>query len=113
MTGVTVGLTVLALITLAARIYVRLRIAKSFGSDDIIMTVSTALFVALEAVVIMEVKNGHGRHIGDVPPERYKKGMKYNFISQPMAFVCTNMIKLSIGAALLRIAATGFRKVSI
>lgn len=108
--GVTLAMTALAVIVLGTRVYVRTVMIKSFGPDDILMTISTAMAVVLAAVIIVECKNGHGRHIGDVPPERYMVGLKYNFISQPVVFVCTNMVKLAIGAALLRIAATRFWK---
>lgn len=109
-TGATLATTALAVLVLGTRIYVRVRMITSFGADDILMTVSTALAVVLQAVIVVECKNGHGRHIGDVPPENYTVGLKYNFISQPIVFVCTNMVKISIGAALLRIAATRFWK---
>lgn len=60
--------------------------------------------IAGEVMVIFEVKNGGGQHIGDVPQTTYIRGMLYNFVTQPTYLWAICIVKMSVGFALLRIA---------
>lgn len=42
--------------------------------------------------------------IGDLAPDGYQKGMKLNFVSQPLLQWGVCIVKISVGCALLRIA---------
>lgn len=72
------------------------------------MILSMALAWAGQSVIFGQLANGAGRHIGDVDPDIYMKGMKLNFISQPIYLIAICVVKLSVGCALLRIASTKF-----
>ncbi|KAJ9134127.1 Integral membrane family protein [Pleurostoma richardsiae] len=109
----TLVVTGMALVTLGARLYVRLAMIKNFGWDDAFMSFAMALTVAGQGIVIAEVSHGAGRHIGDVDPAVYMIGMKLNFITQPLYLVAICVVKLSIGSSLLRIASTKFYKTLI
>lgn len=60
--------------------------------------------IAGEVLVILEVKNGGGQHISDVPPTTYIHGMLFNFATQPTYLWAICIVKMSVGFALLRIA---------
>lgn len=77
------------------------------------MTSAMAISVAAVGVVIAECAYGAGRHIGDVDPAVYMIGNKLNFITQPMYLIDICVVKLAVGASLLRIASTKFYKVLI
>jgi hypothetical protein len=59
-------------------------------------------------IVIVEVHYGAGQHRDDLAEETYHKGMKLNFISQPVYLYALCLVKVAIGASLLRIARTKF-----
>ncbi|KAI8623978.1 hypothetical protein F5Y19DRAFT_456404 [Xylariaceae sp. FL1651] len=104
--GSTISVTALALIVVVLRLYVRVGKIRSFGLDDGFMTFALALSLSGQGVVIAQVFNGAGRHIGDVPPDRYSVGLKLNFITQPIYLYAICFVKLAVGATLVRIAVT-------
>jgi cell division protein FtsX len=81
--------------------------------QDGFMTFAMALSVAAVGVVVAECSYGAGRHIGDVDPSVYMIGNKLNFITQPMYLIDICVVKLAVGASLLRIASTKFYKIMI
>ncbi len=72
------------------------------------MTFAMALTIVGQALVIAQVHYGAGRHVGDLSGDDYITGKKFNFISQPVILVAIGVVKGSVGASLLRIAATKF-----
>ena len=62
--------------------------------------------VAGQAVIIPEVHYGAGKHINYIPPANFAKGLKYNFITQPIYVCAISIVKISVGFFLLRVAAT-------
>ncbi|KAI1342837.1 hypothetical protein F5Y15DRAFT_270203 [Xylariaceae sp. FL0016] len=106
--GATISVTAIALITVVLRLYVRFGMLRSFGWDDAFMTLAMALSLSGLGVVIGQVQHGAGRHIGDVDPNVYMTGMKLNFVSQPIFLIVICVVKLAVGASLLRITSTRF-----
>ncbi|KAG8676122.1 hypothetical protein FPOAC2_02205 [Fusarium poae] len=106
--GSTVSIVTLATIVVLARLYVRVFIIRGTGWDDAFMILTMALNWAGEGAIIASVVYGAGQHIGDVDPAVFQKGMKLNFISQPIFLIAICVVKLSVGFALLRIASTKF-----
>ncbi|KAM0385824.1 hypothetical protein ACHAPY_000370 [Fusarium culmorum] len=106
--GGTLFVVTLATIVVLARLYVRIFIIRGTGWDDAFMILTMALNWAGEGVIIASVVYGAGKHIGDVEPDVFQKGMKLNFISQPIFLIAICVVKLSVGFALLRIASTKF-----
>ncbi|KAJ9419488.1 hypothetical protein FOXG_16067 [Fusarium oxysporum f. sp. lycopersici 4287] len=104
----TVFIITLSTIAVLARLYVRVFVIRNTGWDDGFMILSMALAWAGQSVIFGQLANGAGRHIGDVDPDIYMKGMKLNFISQPIYLIAICVVKLSVGCALLRIASTKF-----
>ncbi|KAL0932342.1 integral membrane family protein [Colletotrichum truncatum] len=101
----TLTVTCVALLTVGARLYVRLGMIRSFGLDDGFMAFATAIAVAGEFVIVAQVRHGVGRHTGDVNLlEDYPVAMKMSFISQPLYLSALCLVKLAVGSSLLRIA---------
>lgn len=68
------------------------------------MTLAVALAVSGQGIVWGSVVNGAGRHMGDIPLENIGAGLKLNFISQVIYLIAICVVKLAVGAMLLRIA---------
>ena len=74
------------------------------------MTFAMSITVAGTAVIAASIHYGAGRHLGDIPLQDLGMGLKLNFISQPMFLISICVVKLAVGASLLRIASTKFYK---
>lgn len=74
------------------------------------MTFAMGMVLAGEGVIWGSVTKGAGRHLGDIPPQDLSMGLKLNFISQPIFLIAICVVKLAVGAMLLRIANTPFYK---
>jgi len=72
------------------------------------MTLAMAIVIAGQGVIWGSVAKGAGRHLGDIPIEDLPDGLKLNFISQPIFLIAICVVKLAVGATLLRIASTKF-----
>jgi len=101
----TLTVTVGALITYFARMYARIFLVRNLGWDDYFMTLAMALSVSGEGVVWGSVAHGAGKHMGDIALEKLGMGLKLNFVSQALYLIAIYVVKLSVGAMLLRIAA--------
>lgn len=77
------------------------------------MSFAMALAVAGQGVIIAQTRYGAGKHLGDIDEWRIPIGMKLNFISQPIFLFGICVVKLAVGASLLRIASTKFYKWTI
>ncbi|KAK3938962.1 hypothetical protein QBC46DRAFT_155181 [Diplogelasinospora grovesii] len=100
--GSMVGLT-LALVLL--RVWVRVRMIRSFGWDDIFMVAAmTVLFVEM-MIIIPQVNIGAGRHYQYiVPASNIVAGLHLNFVTQPLCLIALLLAKVSVGFFLLRMA---------
>ncbi|KAF6803771.1 integral membrane family protein [Colletotrichum sojae] len=100
----TLTVTTAALIVVLARLYVRIGIIHSFGTDDAVTTFAMATSIAGVAFVVSSVHYGGGRHAGDIDPRDFVIGMKLNFVSQELYLAGICLVKLSVGFSLLRVA---------
>jgi hypothetical protein len=120
LTGIAFGFT-------AVRFFVRIKMTKNVGWDDWFCLFSWVccfllsiicslhyvtycseplkLVVFIEMMLfIPEVKYGAGRHVAYIdPPSNISKGLKINFVTQPLCLLAVNLIKVSIGLFLLRL----------
>ncbi|KAF1940907.1 hypothetical protein EJ02DRAFT_378708 [Clathrospora elynae] len=106
----TLTVTSVALITVLARLYVRLRMIRNFGWDDYAMISAMSLCIAGQCIIIPEVYFGAGRHIQYIEPEHFKQAFKLNFVTQPLYLFAISLVKISVGFFLLRIAVKPFYK---
>ncbi|KAF6808452.1 integral membrane family protein [Colletotrichum plurivorum] len=106
----TLTVTAAALIVVLARLYVRIGIIHSFGTDDAVTTFAMATSIAGVAFVVSSVHYGAGRHAGDIDPHDFVIGMKLNFVSQELYLAGICLVKLSVGFSLLRVATKKIHK---
>ncbi|KAK3325056.1 hypothetical protein B0H66DRAFT_547317 [Apodospora peruviana] len=109
----TITVTAAALISLCTRLYVRLVMIRNHGWDDAIMTLAMLLSLTGLGLIIPDVMLGAGKHIGDIDPANLSLALKLNFITQPVYLIAICVVKLSVGAALLRIASQKIYKIVI
>ncbi|PVI01949.1 hypothetical protein DM02DRAFT_523893 [Periconia macrospinosa] len=97
--GATITVTIVALITLIVRLYVRVKMIRNVGWDV--------------TLIIREVHFGAGKHIDQISPEGIKEAFKLNFVTQPLYLFSVMLVKESVGFFLLRIANTPFYRRTI
>lgn len=98
-------LTVIALIWILLRAWVRIRMTKNWGWDDTCIVMAwLPLFVGL-VLIQLEANLGLGRHIMylDDPKAQSLEILKYNTFFQMLNVICTLLTKYSISLYLLRI----------
>ncbi|KAJ4319444.1 hypothetical protein N0V84_006346 [Fusarium piperis] len=104
LTAVCATFTTTAVIAVALRCYVRLRIVRNFGIDDWAMLGALVSFLILIAFTLLGVRYGTGRHYWDLKDTDVVLAMKFWW--HCYLWYCITMItcKISIGLFLLRIA---------
>ncbi|KAI1846173.1 hypothetical protein JX265_010551 [Neoarthrinium moseri] len=102
--GAVATVTSIALVTVCARVFVRLRMVHMFGLDDWMIIASMILSITGFGIVVGQVMYGAGRHAAYLDPEVNKYGLMLNFVSQPIYLWAIPLVKLSVGFFLLRIA---------
>ncbi|RDH36907.1 integral membrane family protein [Aspergillus welwitschiae] len=95
--------TAFALLTVLARMYVRVFFIRNVGLDDYIMVLTMALSLAGFAVIIPEVIYGAGRHTVYVE-NTASIATHLNFATQGIYMWAIGLVKISIGLFLLRFA---------
>ncbi|KAB8231513.1 integral membrane family protein [Aspergillus alliaceus] len=95
--------TAFALLTVLARMYVRIFVIRNVGLDDYTMMLTMALSLAGWAIIIPEVVYGAGRHTAYVQ-ETATTAMHLNFVTQGIYMWAIGLVKISIGLFLLRFA---------
>ncbi|KAH9209204.1 hypothetical protein DL95DRAFT_428306 [Leptodontidium sp. 2 PMI_412] len=102
------AMTLLALVVVCMRIFVRTKFVHKLGLDDYVMLVAMALSLSAMCIIIPEVQNGAGRHIAYLEPATASMGLKLNYASQHFFLWGIALVKVSIALFLLRISATQF-----
>ncbi|RTE73803.1 hypothetical protein BHE90_011763 [Fusarium euwallaceae] len=104
LTAVCATFTTTAVIAVALRCYVRLRIVRNFGLDDWAMVGALISFLILIVFTLLGVRYGTGRHNVDLEASDAMLAMKFWW--HCYLWYCITMItcKISIGLFLLRIA---------
>ncbi|OCL12575.1 hypothetical protein AOQ84DRAFT_270586, partial [Glonium stellatum] len=104
LTAVAVSFLILSWLTIALRLYVRTRVKKFFGVDDILALLSLFVFTTICGLIIAGVKAGMGTHFADLSLESYSRGSKLFFLCELLYVLVTALVKVSICITLLRIA---------
>lgn len=68
------------------------------------MIAAMILCIAGQLIIIPEVRFGAGRHIDQIDPKDFQQAFKLNYVTQPIYLWGICLVKLSIGAFLLRVA---------
>ncbi|CAG8957378.1 hypothetical protein HYFRA_00010804 [Hymenoscyphus fraxineus] len=89
---------------LSLRMFVRLRLTKSFEIDDWLMAISQAIYTLLCIFVIRSVHFGLGKHNYELSIENQMMASKWKTLATLVYIINMVFIKLSIAFFLLRIA---------
>ncbi|KAF2109161.1 hypothetical protein BDV96DRAFT_652019 [Lophiotrema nucula] len=111
--GATFTVTIVALVTMITRLYVRLRMIRNVGWDDYVMIAAMVLCIVGQCLIVPEVLKGAGRHKQYIPATDFQLSFKLNFITQPIYLIAICLVKISIGFFLLRLAVTPFYRRTI
>ncbi|KAF1991188.1 hypothetical protein K402DRAFT_323585 [Aulographum hederae CBS 113979] len=102
--GVAIFFLVAAWITTSLRVYVRVKMLRSFGSDDYVMLLALAIFTAYISFQIGGVVHGTGKHMVDVPEGEAVKAFRYWWLAEIFYVLSAVVVKISLGLFLLRVA---------
>ncbi|KAI9841942.1 MAG: hypothetical protein M1838_003338 [Thelocarpon superellum] len=94
----SVTITVLALLTVCARIFTRVKVVRYVGPDDYAACAAMALSLIALALVIAQVHFGAGQHTTALSAAVFHTGMKLNFATQFMHIwaIATNQVSIAI-----------------
>ncbi|KAF3761702.1 hypothetical protein M406DRAFT_221189, partial [Cryphonectria parasitica EP155] len=101
--GVAIGFLIVAIISYALRIYVRVFMMRGFGWDDWFMTAAAITFTFYISCVLGGVHYGTGQHFAALTETEIQRAMEFWFFCY--IGYCWTMIlsKISIGLFLVRI----------
>ncbi|KAF9879691.1 hypothetical protein CkaCkLH20_02502 [Colletotrichum karsti] len=102
--AVAVLFFVVCWVVVAARIYTRGWIIRSFGVDDKLMIALMLLFTVYLITQIQGVRHGTGRHRSDLTPEDNRDALMYWYICELLYIISTCLLKISVGYFLLRVS---------
>ncbi|GFN14950.1 uncharacterized protein AtWU_04750 [Aspergillus tubingensis] len=86
----------LATITVALRLYTRLRLVRKPGWDDLLIVVSLATDIVFFAFLVIESQNGLAENEADLPPEVVRRQLKALWITIPLYNLTLTLTKLSL-----------------
>ncbi|GAT23928.1 hypothetical protein RIB2604_01710710 [Aspergillus luchuensis] len=85
-----------ATITVALRLYTRLRLVRKPGWDDLLIVVSLATDIVFFAFLVIESQNGLAENEADLPPEVVRRQLKALWITIPLYNLTLTLTKLSL-----------------
>ncbi|KAK0666046.1 hypothetical protein QBC41DRAFT_326642 [Cercophora samala] len=101
--GLNYSFTVLAMMAVALRFYVRRKVGnRTWGWDDWLMLVAVVFQVICECLFALSFKNGFGKHDHSVQkPDQFVEIMKWGWIAQGFGQVTSILARLSITISLI------------
>ncbi|KAL4744144.1 hypothetical protein BDV11DRAFT_3255 [Aspergillus similis] len=101
--GVAAAFLSLSSVAVIMRCYVRLRIVKAFGWDDIVMIVAMLLYIMFCGCMIGGSLWGTGKHLFELTPKQRTIAMEYWWFCNISYAVSSVLAKLSVCIFLLRV----------
>ncbi|RPB11326.1 hypothetical protein P167DRAFT_220472 [Morchella conica CCBAS932] len=95
---------VLATIVVPARVWVRLKVVRSFGPDDWAVVIATVFGNSFCVLVMVGMFFGFGEHIDKVPPNEYKIGLMISWITQLLYIPGVCIAKISVSLFIRRLS---------
>ncbi|KAL3262299.1 hypothetical protein ABHI18_002887 [Aspergillus niger] len=86
----------LATVTVALRLYTRLRLVRKPGWDDLLIVLSLATDVVFFAFLVIEIQNGLAENEADLAPEVVRRQLKALWITIPLYNLTLTLTKLSL-----------------
>lgn len=93
----------ICIILMVLRLWVRLRILRSWGWDDATILLALVKAAINTILVIISVAYGAGRHMVQLTEHQKSMAMKYQILSQGFHVTSTNWGKVSVALFLIRI----------
>lgn len=93
----------ICIILMVLRLWVRLRILRSWGWDDACILLALVKAAINTILVIISVAYGAGRHMVQLTEHQKSMAMKYQILSQGFHVTSTNWGKVSVALFLIRI----------
>ncbi|KAL5355875.1 hypothetical protein BJX96DRAFT_171073 [Aspergillus floccosus] len=93
----------LACVAVLLRCYVRVRLVRAFGWNDITMLVATAFYVMFSACMIGGSLYGTGKHLTELSKHQSVVAMKYWFLCDLGYALASILSKVSVSLLLLRV----------
>lgn len=103
-------LTGLTAVMVAARMFIRLRMLKSFGIDDYLIAISMVLSLAYCGVTTAGVSVGYGKHAQALTQENFEMAVLLNTISFLFGILSFTIPKLAVTAMITRILNPGLKQ---
>ncbi|OJJ08288.1 hypothetical protein ASPVEDRAFT_155969 [Aspergillus versicolor CBS 583.65] len=91
------------IIAMALRLWVRLRILRSWGWDDVFILLALLMATINTILVVISVAFGAGRHMVHLTQHQKEAAVKYQVLSQGFHVASTNFGKVSVALFLIRI----------
>ncbi|KAI2864438.1 hypothetical protein CBS12448_2931 [Aspergillus niger] len=86
----------LATVTVALRLYTRLKLVRKPGWDDLLIVLSLATDVVFFAFLVIEIQNGLAENEADLAPEVVRRQLKALWITIPLYNLTLTLTKLSL-----------------
>ncbi|RDW77837.1 hypothetical protein BP6252_05890 [Coleophoma cylindrospora] len=93
---------ILVCLAVFLRVWTRLYISKSFGTDDILLLVSTAMYVGTSITGIGISLHGFGSHQDTISPDNLSTQFKYMYIDGILCYLCIIALRFSLCWLFLR-----------
>ncbi|PYH34155.1 cation-transporting ATPase 4 [Aspergillus neoniger CBS 115656] len=104
----------ISLVTVSFRCFVRWRMLKAFGWDDILMVLAMLLDIVLTACAIAGAKDGVGRHLSNFHSfDEFHHAMLWWWLGQCIYIWASGIAKVSIALALLRLSVHTYQRITL
>ncbi|RAL58151.1 hypothetical protein DID88_002355 [Monilinia fructigena] len=101
---ITLIFSIIACVAVALRCYVRTKLLRAFGPDDVLAVCSLFVLGAGVIITLLGVDSGFGQHINGMKLDHFIQGLKYWCFAEIIYPPTIAVIKSSIALYLVRIA---------
>ncbi|KAI9867710.1 MAG: hypothetical protein M1813_008510 [Trichoglossum hirsutum] len=101
--AVSISFATIAAFTVAVRLVTRWRIVNNLGADDLVISASMLVSIAMSYLICDQVRHGLGRHSWSLTEQEYKAWLKRLWINIPLYNLTLTLTKISILLQYLRV----------
>ncbi|KAF2009345.1 hypothetical protein BU24DRAFT_467734 [Aaosphaeria arxii CBS 175.79] len=94
---------IISLVSMCLRVYVRCKMKRIFGLDDVFAICSQLTFTVLLVTLILGADAGIGQHAANLSMEQFSNGVRYYFVCELIYVTTTWLIKTSFCLTLYRV----------
>ncbi|KAI5868030.1 hypothetical protein GGS23DRAFT_543727 [Durotheca rogersii] len=111
--AVTMTFLGLSVVVVALRCYVKKCLLKSFRAEDGLAVATMACFILYSTLVMLSIRHGAGKRIGDVPRENIPELLKMRWAGELVYVATSLLLKFTVALFLLRICSRRWQRVVI